>query len=83
METKFFKTFEDLIKYLFIDLKLDMTSIGEVAFELSAYTSYAYYIGKGMTYKYTDYYCELEILKLRNADMVYPIQLNVKKIDKI
>lgn len=78
MKIKFFKTFEELINYLFIDLQLDMTSVGEVAFELSTCT---YYIGKGMTYKYTDYYWELQILKLRNADMVFPIQLNaIKKL---
>ena len=72
METKFFKTFEDLIWYLWHVLNLEMRDIGGISVALSR-SKYFY------DHKRAEYFYELEIIKLESGSMVYPIQLNVTK----
>lgn len=80
METKFFKTFEDLIWYLWHVLFLRMEGVGDIAVVLSRTKKY---YGFKTTYSFAKYDCKLEIIKLDSGSMVYPIQLNVTKIKKI
>lgn len=79
METKFFKTYEDLIWYVWHFLFFRVEAVGEIAVILSRRK---YYHGNPKTYRFAEYYCELEIIKLESGSMVYPIQLNVTKKTK-
>ena len=76
METKFFKTFEELIWYLWHVLDLRLQDIGEISVRLSRSKYFYDFIG-------AEYVYELEIIKLDSGSMVYPIQLNVTKTKKI
>lgn len=80
METKFFKTFEDLILYLW-DLHLKSSEIGIISFVLSKSNYFYGRLVLSRSYHFWNY--EIEIIKLESGSMVYPIQSNVKKIDKI
>jgi len=80
METKFFKTYEELIWYLWHVLLLRMEDVGEISVVLSRCR---YFYGFKKTYSYVNYDCELYIIKLESGSMVYPIQLNVTKKEKI